>query len=260
MPKTPIHLFVLGMPYSGTTMLWRLIGTSPSATLLPTEGQAVPGARELMRVDHWRVDREIPWAKVRRVWERHWDADKPVRVEKSPPNLIRASQIEEHFDGACFVLLMREPYAFVEGFARRKKNTTHRDAARQWVEWATMQRDNLAKLEHTLLLRYEDIAAAPQEAAEQLVQFEPLLESIEADVKVRCHSIAGAGDRQIVNFNAMKRELLSQQARRDVQEELAPHKELLAEFGYASQFPAGDQSKPRLNWLEWTRLQLRRAA
>jgi hypothetical protein len=45
----PIHLFVLCPPYSGSTVLWKLLATSPNVSALPVEGQFLESTQGVMK-------------------------------------------------------------------------------------------------------------------------------------------------------------------------------------------------------------------
>ena len=115
------HLFILCPPYCGSTLLWKLMSTSDNVSALPEEGQFLPEVEGIMRDKPWQRDHAMPWEQIRAVWETYWDIEKPLLVEKSPPNIIRAKAIAEHFDPARFVIMARNPYAHVEGLMRRNE-------------------------------------------------------------------------------------------------------------------------------------------
>src|SRR5512145_3089051 len=90
------HLFVLCPPASGSTLAQRILATSPNVAAMPEEGQTyVP---EILFIpERWNPALAIDWKEVRRSWEKVWDPAKPVRLEKSPPHLLRAGQLERAF-------------------------------------------------------------------------------------------------------------------------------------------------------------------
>ena len=61
----PHYLFILSLPYCGSTILWRLIGTSPHASLLPKEGQMLAEVSHVMRSDPWNPACTLPWEEIR---------------------------------------------------------------------------------------------------------------------------------------------------------------------------------------------------
>jgi hypothetical protein len=79
------YLFILSPPYCGSTVLWRLLGTSPHVSSFPVEGQYIDSVESILRRDPWNVQVEIPWDAVKSKWEIEWDLGKPILLEKSPP-------------------------------------------------------------------------------------------------------------------------------------------------------------------------------
>ena len=137
-----IYLFVLCPPYSGSTVLWKLLSTSPKVSALPREGQFLNTVKNIMRKNPWNPQRTFPWNVIKSKWEEVWDCSKPILLEKSPPNIIRAFEIEKVFSPAYFIAMIRNPYAFCEGFSRRN-STSMEDAAKFWVKCAEYQIKNI---------------------------------------------------------------------------------------------------------------------
>ena len=226
-----LYLFLLSPPYSGSTVLWQLLQTSPEVTALPDEGQFVPGAAEHLRARAWDPAKEVDWAAVKEVWERHWDPNRPVALEKSPPHLVRAPEIDQVFDPAAFLVMMRDPYALCEGLQRRNGWNWPR-AVRSWVYCAELQARNLDVLQRRLPLNYEELCADPQAAAERILAFVPELGSLDALGTFRAHSIGGISEGPLHDFNEQKIARLQPADIEELSELLRPHGSLLREFGY----------------------------
>jgi len=90
------------------------------------------GVKEIMRAGPWNTEKRIPWPEIRATWEKSWDLTKPILVEKSPPNIARAFEIEAVFKPAYFVAMIRDPYALCESINRRLGHDVEA-AARKWV-------------------------------------------------------------------------------------------------------------------------------
>jgi hypothetical protein len=52
-------------------------------------------------------------------WAPHWDAERPILVEKSPPNLIRFRFLQALLAAAAFVAVLRHPLAVAYASSRR---------------------------------------------------------------------------------------------------------------------------------------------
>jgi hypothetical protein len=172
------YLFILCPPASGSTLLWELLQTSPQVSALPGEGQSLV-KDILFTTKRWDPDLKIPWKQVKKSWQASWDLSKPVLLEKSPPHLVRARQLEENFPNSYFVVMMRNPYAFCEGIKRRwKKELSISAIARFWAAWATYQIDNCRILQKALFLTYEKFTDGSEQACRQLIEFMPDLQEL----------------------------------------------------------------------------------
>ena len=49
--------------------------------------------------------------KLRQCWERYWDTDKPIRVEKTPGNLLKTRFLQAMFPNSYFIVITRHPVA-----------------------------------------------------------------------------------------------------------------------------------------------------
>lgn len=224
------YLFVLCPPYCGSTLLWKLLGTSAHVSTLPSEGQFLPGARESMRAHPWRREQSLPWAEIKAVWESHWDHDKPVLLEKSPPNLIRVDEIRAHFQPVRFVAMVRNPYAHAEGLMRRNGWTAQR-AANFALMCLRTQRNN-ADQGDTLTLTYESLVAAPREASARLTAFLPELGPLDHDASFEVHSLDGTLTRQITDLNGRKLAALPADTVAELNGIFTPARDILAAWGY----------------------------
>jgi hypothetical protein len=224
-------LFVLTPPYCGSTVLWRMLATSPAVSALPQEGQHLPAVAPILRKRVWDAAQPIDWATVRREWEKLWDLSRPILLEKSPPHLIRAAAIEKAFAPATFVAMMRNPYAFCEGYARRK-NAPLAEAAAFWLRCAAAQQRNVATLERLLYFSYEEFTADPQALAQKIIAFMPALESLDAGGSYAARSIVSYEARPIQDLNALKIAQLSAGDVANINRVLEGRPELLDYFGY----------------------------
>ncbi len=246
-------VFVMAPPYSGSTVLFRLIETSAQVSALPGEGQFIAETKEAMRADPWNAEAALPWPDIRAGWEAYWDLSKPLLLEKSPPNMIRSSAIGAAFDPAYFIVLMREPYAHIEGLARRAhvppmglpRNAGRAQriarAAELWLGFAQTQKETIDKRQHVSWLTYEDLCHEPERIANQLAAFLPELGELKIDARFGVHSVSGTAARTLSDMNEPKRRLLSSADFEIINDVLGAHKDVLACFGYSLREPAPDQ-------------------
>jgi len=225
------YLFVLCPPFSGSTVLWKLLGTSPAVSSHLVEGQVVDGVKEIMRDDPWNPDKLMPWAEIKAKWERAWDMSKPILLEKSPPNIVRAFEIEKHFAPAHFIAMVRNPYALCEGLQRRREMEAE-TAARRWVFHATHQMQNVTKLKRIIHFTYEELSDTPALIKKKILAFMPQLQNLDLTQSFEVHSVQGVGARPLHNFNHEKIARLSAADIRRINAVLKAHEHLVKFFGY----------------------------
>lgn len=228
------YLFVLSPPYSGSTVLWKLLATSPNVSALATEGQFLNSVRESMRSAPWDTKRRLSWDKIKREWDNAWDRSKPILLEKSPPNLSRAHEIEKVFLPSYFIAMIQNPYAHCEGLVRRNSNLAEGmdGAAKFWVRCAQYQRRNIQGLSRIIHFTYETLTRNPWQVCEQMIEFIPELQQLDAEAPISTESVLGTGPKKIVNFTRLKIDLLSTKDILSINRILMDHRDLMEFFGY----------------------------
>ena len=227
----PRYLFVLCPPYSGSTLLWKLLTTSPNVSALPSEGQFLPELEAIMRDRPWRDELSLPWPHIKSVWQSYWDTSKPILVEKSPPHLIRAQQIANHFQPVSFIVMARNPYALCEGLIRRNQWTAI-EAAKHALRCLQAQQKNLQQFPDSLKITYESLTNSPAAESQRILDFLPELESLDIQASFKIHSIDGELNRPIIDLNPKKIAALSVDQIGDINGVLGQGMEALESWGY----------------------------
>tara|TARA_R110002072_G_scaffold100555_5_gene221565 strand:- start:26427 stop:27143 length:717 start_codon:yes stop_codon:yes gene_type:complete len=225
------YLFVLCPPYSGSTLLWKLLSTSANVSALPMEGQFLPELKEVMRDKPWRGDHTLPWGDIKRVWESYWDKSKPVLLEKSPPNLIRTREIRANFQPVRFIVMVRNPYAQAEGLMRRNNWTASR-AANFSMMCLRTQLENASTLDDSLVMTYESLVQDPVKACAQMAGFIEELSDVDPSASFEVHSIDGTRHRPITDLNSKKIAALSADDMATINTVFQQHRETIAAWGY----------------------------
>lgn len=235
--------FVAGLHRSGTSLLHRMLRAHPEASgfaqtgVREDEGQhlqsVVPTAADFGGPGRFgldpraRLDETSPLAtpenaeRIFAEWARHWDLDKRVLVEKSPPTLLRMRFFQALFPGARFVVLLRHPIAVAAATQKWAYLPVEPLLEHTLACYETACAD-LAHLEHAFVLRYEDLVTAPDAAFAGVCEFLGLApvaarEAVRADVNA-------------VYFDAWRRGLFAPVRRR----RLAEAEEARARrFGYS---------------------------
>lgn len=180
--------FLVGFPRSGTTLLDRMLSAHPDIEVLEEKSLfsplhkdwAAPGALEsLTEVSEAQIidAREI----YRREMSRHRrQPGLPLVIDKLPLNLSYLFLIQRLFPQAPVIFLQRHPldaclscyFQAFELVASMACFLDIRDTARYYdavMQVATMSLDQIGNPLHCL--RYEDLAAAPEDPLKELVNF-----------------------------------------------------------------------------------------
>jgi hypothetical protein len=180
-------VFVGGLHRSGTTPLARWLAGSPlisglTGTGVPEdEGQHLqsvlppairhggPGrfafASAMRETEHSpRASRALA-IQISRAWAPYWDLERPLLLEKSPPNLLRTRLLQALFPGCAIVVVVRHPIAV--SLATEKwigapaRWTAAPSLLRHWLHAHELFLTDAARLQRVLVVRYEELAAQP---------------------------------------------------------------------------------------------------
>jgi hypothetical protein len=175
-------LFVCGLHRSGTSLIHHRIASHPEVsgfhqTGVPEdEGQHLqtvyPPARRYGGPGLFGFDpdahltEESPLAtranrdRLLSEWGPHWRQDAEVRIEKSPPNIVRTRFLQALFPEAAFLVVVRHPVA-VAGATRKWAHASWGSLIRHWVTCHETFLADAPMLRRVRILRYEDFVASP---------------------------------------------------------------------------------------------------
>lgn len=201
------HLFLLCPPYSGATILWKLISSSPNVTALPN------------------------------------DLTKPIFLGKSPSNLICAFEIENHFPSSYFILMLKNPYTFCEGIIRRQngKNISIKNVTENWILLAKSQIKNMERLENTIGFSYESLIEDTQYIVDLILKFIPSLEHLDINILLKTKSVTGSYPKKLFSNIVYKFSSLSGRELYEVNSVLKCYPEVMDYFGYQYIYPTISQ-------------------
>ena len=231
------YLFILSPPYCGSTLLNELIDTSPNVSVnnpfSTREGQVIPTVKRMMydHIRRWDATFDFDWEFIKNEWDKYWDITKPVLLEKSPPNLIRAGSINNTFENAYFVIFYRNPYAQCEGLIRRNESTP-KAAARHALKCLEYQRKNQESSLKSISFSYEELASNPEKIKNRLQEFIPELNGIDSKKEFAAHNFKKK-KMKIHNLNEEKIGKLSQIQLDEINEVFVSKVELLNYFNYS---------------------------
>ncbi len=232
---TPTFLFILCPAYCGSTLLHEILSSSPSVSpnnLFGTrEGQSLPQVRRLIDYrKRWELSYVYPWEAIKKEWMAYWAHSKPLLLDKSPPNLLRASALQRHFQPAVFIAMLRNPYVHCEAMMRRDGMIAS-DAAKRAVLCLDHQKKNLESIDRIILVKYEELVRQPESVRQRILTFLPLLQTLKMERRFKAHS-AYNKPMPIVDMNAGKLECLLPEQLKDINQVFKPNSDLLQCFGY----------------------------
>ncbi len=229
-------LFILSPAFSGSTLIAKLIGTSKNASIFSNqkaEGQEISELRDIMNVhDKWDETKKLPWSHIKNVFKKNWDLNKPILVEKSPPNIIRAKEIESEFNNPFFIVSIRNPYAWCYSHYRREGRKNISRIVRRWIYLAKFQIKNIENLKNVLFFSYEDLTTFPKKTLLKISKFIPELNDIDINQEFAIHSLIGDKKKQIMNFNNLAISNFSHYDIDQISEILKKEKDILNYFSY----------------------------
>lgn len=185
-------VFIAGLHRSGTSILHRIISTSEEATgfentgVPEDEGQLLqsvfepagtyggPGKFAFDKRAHLDERSILVNDANRRIltkeWEKYWDPDRPIRIEKSPPNLIRTRFFQALFPEAYFITIIRHPIAV--SFATQKWSRTGvDDLLRHWITAHEIYQQDRRHLQRELTFSYEEMTSNCSEILANIQDF-----------------------------------------------------------------------------------------
>jgi len=178
-------VFIVGCGSSGSTLLQKILSSHPMVGSMPKEGQYYtdqfknrtcergllhPVRPNEKRIDENDLDKADP-IKLKRQWGgRFNDRTRPVLLEKTPGNTRRMPWLQEHFENAHFIGIVRNGYAVAESICRKRTHDI-RAAAKRWVKGNEIMLANLEHLERTKLIRYEELAERTEECVREVCEF-----------------------------------------------------------------------------------------
>lgn len=223
-----INLFLICPNNSGSTFLKGIMANSHNTWNLKREGQHMVGfqgvstsgigAELLWATDKWLSyftdEKAYDWPKTKKAWYFTATALNPnasVFFTKSPPAIVWVEQLKQHFSNSKFIFMVRNPYAVVEGIARRKRDKFPRQeiigmAATHIMKCFELQIENIENHQDALFFTYEDMCSAPDKIADQLASFVPDLNDLKMDIAIPvkgnyCESLRDMNEQQINNLS-----------------------------------------------------------
>jgi hypothetical protein len=199
-------VFIGGMPRSGTSATYKLVGTHPKVSRLTDTGVGEDEGQFLQSIYPKEADlggparfglspeahltENSPLLKgaaeqLFAAWSPCWDLSKPILCEKSPANSIRSRFLQAAFPNSSFIFVSRHPIAYA--LAIRKWNYPDYRAPlglliRNWLACQRYLAEDLRHLNRHLVLRYEEITIDPEACTRRIERFLDLSPGMDASL------------------------------------------------------------------------------
>ena len=125
-------------------------------------------------------------AKLLREWGAYYDLEKPIYLEKSPPNVIRSRFFQELFPDSRFVFILRHPVA-VAMATRKWSRSSAMELLMHWYLAHRILFEDIQFLRDYMVFRYEDFVLDPQFYCDQICRFVEI-EPIQVAEQVKDHN------------------------------------------------------------------------
>jgi hypothetical protein len=189
------YVFVCGLGRSGTSILARNIARLENCTgfrntgVLEDEGQFLQdvyqsdnvygGAGKFGFDPRAHLTEASPLLtpenaqRLRESWERHWNQNKPIRVEKTPGHLLKTRFLQAVFPNSYFIVIKRHPVAVSIANNQRWKVTFAplHELFDHWLHCYGLFEEDKRYLNHVHELTYENYIHDPDKCYKEIAQF-----------------------------------------------------------------------------------------
>jgi hypothetical protein len=180
--KNHRFVFIGGLHRSGTTLLEKVIeshndiaghvkGVAPYMegqlfqSVYPTDQQmGGVGRFAFNRDSHLTEKSSLITNKNRETlfeeWSKYWDLEKPILLEKSPPNGIKSRFLQGLFPDSYFIFVTRHPFA-VSLATQKWSKTSLLSLIEHWITYNEIMTEDAEHINNKIIIKYEDFVATP---------------------------------------------------------------------------------------------------
>lgn len=208
------YVFILCPPFQGSTLIYRLIASSSNVSSFLGKatymgegaGFIVENLNKKERGNYikkrWEKKHKLNFNLISDVYHKKWDLSKDILCEKSPPYIIRAKEIYEHFSkkgDVYFIIQIRDPYTTNYGkislgedgvLGLKKEEISYK----LWDVFAKEQKENIEKFKYnSVLITYEELCDDIKGTTNKIIEKMPFLKGIKPDIITNAKGIGRLG-------------------------------------------------------------------
>ena len=176
--KEKKYIFIAGLHRSGTTILNEILGSSSKISKHMNTGVYMDEGQHIQSVFdngekhggvgkfcfdndyHYTEDSnlitESNKIKLLKEWNKYWDVNKNIFLEKSPTNLIRTRFLQKLFKNSYFIIMIRHPLAVSNASFKWNKQSLEKYFD-HWIKGYNIFLSDSKYLKNFILIRYEDL-------------------------------------------------------------------------------------------------------
>lgn len=200
--NTHRFLFICGLHRSGTSLLHNILRDHPDIsgftntgapedegqhlqTVYPT-GRASGGPGKFCFDTAAHLTEASPLVndanrtKLLAEWSRFWNLNKPILLEKSPPNVIRSRFLQAMFPNCYFIFIVRHPIA-VSLATQKWSHTSIPELLQHWQKAYEIMQNDLPHISKKIVITYEELVQHPQESIRAVQHFMNITDAAIAD-------------------------------------------------------------------------------
>jgi hypothetical protein len=227
------YLFVLGPNRSGTSILSKIIASSPNVSSLPYEGHHMNcwkgfNQKNFSKAGVFTLDEKIlsleesyDWICIKQCFENYWE-QKPIKHQKTPSDLCRVNLMEKHFNPCYWIANIRNPFSNALSIIKLRPERTVSEIGIHLNRCYEILEKQIQK-KNVVLFKYEDLCDSPEKTTKKILDFMPTIEKFDFNFKT------------LSNKNC-KAESLSKEFKKEIIEKIKPSLKFLEDCGYSKMF------------------------
>jgi len=255
------NVFIICPNNSGSTFLKNVLATCKQTWNLKAEGQNTFGFSGPNRYNKTKPYAPLLWAskesliqyfinpelynweESKRAWYLQAFSRSPntatIFIEKSPPFLLNVPALNQYFNNAKFIFMVRNPYAVIASIAKRnclkkympEKNIdlTHL-ATQHIINCFHYQRENIERYNHNgIFIKYESMCNKHLETEIKIKKLVPELDDLNLHQKI---AVKGIYNETLRNMNEQQINTLTEQQLETISNLLIHEEDILHYFDY----------------------------